>query len=160
MTELGFGKYYTGNSLSFKNIKNDNDNFYGNATDMAIFSVSLQGLGLPPQSFESFYNLLSIETNGEASCSREKGGKCVLSRSCASYPDLWDYSFKVAFGDGNGNFIMAPITTFAQEAVWQNQQICHIYVHYLPSKNSDDWTNNAVVFGLMFWQTIYLQIGA
>lgn len=59
---LKFGKYYNDNTWSFKDIRNEQQDYYGNATNTAVFSLNFQGLGLPPQSYESFYNLLAIET--------------------------------------------------------------------------------------------------
>lgn len=139
--KFGFGKLdFDGDNSKqyYKSIQNSEESFYSNATNMAVFSMSLRGLGLPPQSYRDFVNLLSIATNGEARCDNTQGGYCVLSQSCSSYPGLWNYTFEMEF-EYNSNRICAPLTTFAQDSEWQGQGICNIYVEYLNSTSVDTW---------------------
>jgi len=88
---------YDNDTTSYQSLMNDNVDFYGDFALTSIFSMDFRGLGLPPAIYSKFTNLINVVTNNEANCQKEKGGICTLSNSCASYPELWDYTFRIEY---------------------------------------------------------------
>lgn len=99
--EFGFGMIYENGTAYYSSILNskvesgDPEGSYANTT---ILSTDLNGLGLPPQSYNKFVNYLSI-VSSEVICDRSTSGSagCLFSQTCDNYSDLWQYSFKVRF---------------------------------------------------------------
>lgn len=54
ISEFSFGLLYDDDSTSYESLLNDNDEWYGSASNSYIISVEFPGLGLPAQSFIKF----------------------------------------------------------------------------------------------------------
>lgn len=160
LESIGFGLTKSDNSAYYTSILNDNPDF-GNNQNKATLSLGFRGLGLPTQQYDTFVELLSVITHGEASCIRGKGGYCVLADTCDTYNSmgLWQYDFKIRFvTDQDTNYIRVPLSTFANNtlpgAAGQFPGFCVIFVEYLMETNAD---SQQIIFGGMFFQSIYAQ---
>jgi hypothetical protein len=64
---FAFGKTYADNSASYQSLLNsvvDNSTF----SDKATLALNFRGIGLPSRQFEQFTNLLTVVTQGQATC--------------------------------------------------------------------------------------------
>lgn len=57
---------------------NGDEALYGSYTNTTAITADFRGIGLPTTSFSKFVNMLSVATNGSASCAKTQGGFCVL----------------------------------------------------------------------------------
>jgi hypothetical protein len=126
MSEFGFGltnttddtQYYYSILNTYTNVDPTNQKYqyYQDFNNTARFEMGIRGLGLPTESFEVFNELVSIATYGQASCTEMMGGFCQLPQSCSSYPDLWQFDFKVTFLTYPDQYIRIPLATFATDS--------------------------------------------
>lgn len=109
-----------------------------------VFANNFRGLGLPSSYWYDLVSLmLKINTlvTEEMTCNSLDGGYCVLSQSCAMYPVLWEYTFKVVL-TGAGNYILVPLSAFAVET---SSATCNLYI---TSLGNTDY----IIAGSMFLQ--------
>jgi hypothetical protein len=98
--------------------------------------------------YEEFSNLLSIASNGDSTCLKEKGGFCLLSRPCDQYSSLWLFSFKAQFlTTKDKNYLRIPFATFAANYEPEGGK-CAIFVEYLPERAIE---GDSIIFGGMFF---------
>jgi hypothetical protein len=152
-----FGRDYGNNTEYFVDVNNwDSDpTVYGLAANTTQLALNFRGLGLPQRQFNHFSNLLSVITNGEATCLSKKSGYCALSQTCDKYPTLWEYSFKVQFNnvDDTETYWRIPLASFA--ANYEAEKgACAIFVEYLDPQYSD---SKQIILGGMFFQSVYAQ---
>lgn len=116
--------------------------------------MNFRGLGLPPSYYAEFANLLSIATDGASTCISRNDGYCWMKGPCSDYPDLWDYTFKVEFQYAAA-YLRIPIATFAatEKAITDGEDICSVYVEYLPADSLEMTQDLSIVFGSMFFQS-------
>lgn len=70
MTDFGFGSAdLTTSTASYISIINGDVDLYGINANQAKITPTIRGIGLPTTSYNKFVNLLSIATQGSASCS-------------------------------------------------------------------------------------------
>ena len=155
MDEFAFGVTYEDTlSQSYSSILNTNAE-YGINANASIFTMNFRGLGLPAAQFAHFSNLLSVVTKGESSCVQAVGGYCVLPNTCSYYYNsgLFNMDFKVHFtSETDQAYFRIPLANFASNTEIPNQ--CVLFVEYLNSDNAD---SQQVIFGGMFFQSIYAQ---
>ena len=113
-----------------------------------MIAPNFKGLGLPSQYWYQLVNLLYHSSAGIANdltCQSRNGGVCTLSKSCANYASLWDYSLKIQW-EGASNYMNVPLAAFAVDGI----NGCNMWIQYL---NSDDYSqSDKVIFGSMFLQ--------
>lgn len=80
-----------------ESLLNSEESVYGSQANATAFNLGYKGLGLPTNSYTKFTNLISIISNGDAECLQFESGYCILPGTCASYPQLWAYRFKIQF---------------------------------------------------------------
>lgn len=101
--------------------------------------MNFRGLGLPTALFNKFSNLLSVASNGEATCISQKSGYCALTRPCKDYTKLWEYDFRLRFKtDADPNYVRVPLATFAAD--YHNDkgaEVCVVFVEYLDVREDD-----------------------
>jgi len=154
LTEFGFGNYNPANSSQyFVSILNDQESVYKSQTNQTYVTMDFRGIGLPSRSYSRFVNLLQIATNGTASCANIQGGMCALPQTCNNYQNLWQYSFRVAFDSNDGQYIVVPLSIFAQNRELQGLASCVIYVEKLDETLAN---SQSMVIGQMFFQSIDL----
>lgn len=116
--------------------------------------MNYRGLGLPTKLYAEFVNLLTIVSEGQATCIQHRGGLCALPQTCDAYSStgLWDYDFKIKFStDADREYIRVPLAAFAANYVSDNG-LCGIFVEYL----DDTQTNSKqILLGGMFLQSFY-----
>lgn len=154
MDEFAFGITYANFTESYSSILNSNSE-YGVNANTSIFTMNFRGLGLPKQQFAHFSNLLSVVSKGESSCIQAVGGYCVLANTCSYYQSsgLWDLDFKIHWSsEVDSAYFRIPLANFVSNTAVPNQ--CVIYVEYLNSANQD---SQQIIFGGMFFQSIYAQ---
>ena len=104
-----------------------------------FFNPSFRGLGLPHYAWSTFSNLMEVVTRGQFDCSTDMRngvtyGFCISYTSCASFTNVWNYTFQIYFNGGSdSNYINVPLSTFAFD--YQDEesglQFCQIYAEYL-----------------------------
>lgn len=148
MTNLTAGTEY------YEDLLNSDYDIYGDTwSNTTSLALNFRGLGLPKQQFNKFSNLLSVISNGEATCISQKSGYCLLTNPCASYPDLWEYDFRMQFdSDQDFNYIRVPLATFAANLDSQGGA-CVVFVEYLDSNNDD---SKSIMLGGLFFQSVYV----
>ena len=121
---------------------------FTNESSSAMIAPNFKGLGLPSQYWYQLVNLLYHSSAGIANdltCQSRNGGVCSLSKSCANYASLWDYSLNIQW-QGASNYMNVPLAAFAVDGI----NGCNMWIQYL---NSDDYSqSDKVIFGSMFLQ--------
>lgn len=127
LSEMTFGWYVqSANSFNQEPINTFGDQ-YGIYADSVVFSTGIRGIGLPPESFARFSNLLNIVVKGNATCNATEGGICFLPGQCSDYTLLWDYMFGVTF-DLEPASLRFSIASIASDALINDiQPVCNIY---------------------------------
>lgn len=91
-----------------------------------------------------------------------KNGYCVLPGTCASYPQLWNYTFKVDFYQVPG-YMRIPLATFAADG-FNGTRVCNIFVEYLQVINDNKTESGpltqdySIVLGTMFFQSFDMYV--
>ena len=111
----------------------------GELETYVFFNPSFRGLGLPQLAWNTFSNLMEVVTRGQFDCSTDMSngvtyGFCISYTSCASFTNVWNYTFQIYFNGGSdSNYINVPLSTFAFD--YQDEesglQFCQIYAEYL-----------------------------
>lgn len=159
LEEFGFGKTSdTAKTQYYEDLLNfDEEGTYGIFENKTSLALNFRGLGLPTKQFNKFSLLLSVISNGEATCLSRKSGYCALANPCDYYysKGLWDYDFKIKFvTQGDTNYIRVPLASFAANYD-QEGGVCVIFVEYLDPNASND--SKFIMLGGMFFQSIYAQ---
>jgi hypothetical protein len=139
---MTFGIRLDNNEESTRSILNSNDTEFGQLTNSAQITLNFRGLGLPLSSYEKLTNLLSIVSQGRASCPQQVGGFCFLPGTCSTYDFITEYSFQVTFS-GSDNYLVWPLSTIAFDKTQSGEQVCEVYVQVL----NGDFDSQAIVFG-------------
>lgn len=151
LDEFGFGKTdQTAKTEFYEDLMNFDYDLtkFGILQNSSSLALNFRGLGLPEKSFNRFANLLSVVSKGESTCLAFQSGYCALSRPCASYPDLWEYDFKVRWHNSNDtNYLRVPLATFAANYE-QEGGVCVVFVEFLDPSYQDSKT---IMFGGMFF---------
>lgn len=74
-----------------------------------------------------------------------------MTKPCADYPDLWNYSFQMEFDNQEGTFakyIRVPLASFAADYAKIEEGVCTVFVDYIDiTEQSKDF----VIIGSMFF---------
>lgn len=89
--QFGFGLVYEDGSEYFSEMLNTYD---GQTTQLTL---DANGLVLPGYTYSTFIGLLNVATKGNVTCVSDGVTGCYLPDTCAQYPTMWDYSFKIQF---------------------------------------------------------------
>ena len=132
-------------------------NLISNTTNASVtFSTQEAGLGLSPDLFRKFVNLVSIASKGTLSCPfAGEGHACVLPYSCDMLPPSMFFSFCVDDCSANGNNITVPLATFATPFSDSGCKLWVVEREYLP--NGAEITGSQVIIGNLIHQSFVAQ---
>jgi hypothetical protein len=71
---FGFGRYYGSGIQYYIDIGTSNTTSFEAQANTLAFSMNLRGIGLPPNQFLQFSNLLNIATQNNATCNNTYNG--------------------------------------------------------------------------------------
>jgi hypothetical protein len=103
---MGFGIQYEDEAVFYEGILDE-------PFAELFFSTLEQGVVLPYGPYQKFTRLVTIISGGAFLCDQTVGAFCVMQKSCASVPALWDYSFNLHITESG--WLKVPIATFASE---------------------------------------------
>jgi len=93
------------------------------------------------------FNVNDAQVTSDLLCNPSVGSACSLANTCATYTNLWTYSFKVQFAD-QLNYVNVPLAAFAVDNTATNG--CDLYIQYLNSNQESQ--SSQIVLGSMFLQ--------
>lgn len=109
-------------------------------------------MGLPSETFLQFAELLRVASSGAVTCVETQGGICSLPSLCSAYPNLWDFTFKVSWGQDL--WAIMSIETFASDA----NGFCEIFIEYQDNTSTKaPAQTKRINFGTMFFFAFNLQ---
>ena len=106
---------------------------FTNVSQTAMIVANARGLGLNDYLWKQMVNLLhytDATVQSDIQCSSSLDGLCHLSQSCATYTNLWAYSFKLQIA-GQSNYLNVPLGAFAVNNATSGG--CDLYIEYLQS---------------------------
>lgn len=146
--------------FAFGQINSTEDIFMQNlvgANSTASVTISTQevGLGLSPDLFRKFVNLVSIASEGTLSCpGSDLGLPCIIPFGCDQLPASMFFSFCVDDCSATGKNITVPLATFASPV----NDYCELWVNereYL--WNGVEILGSQVIIGNLFHQSFAAQ---
>jgi len=144
LENVGFGKMTFASSVPSSGFYEELG--YPNQAQAAQIATNFKGMGLPSYLWYQMVNLLykvDATVASELFCDDNNGGRCKLTKPCASYPNLWSsgWSFKVKY-TGDNNYVIVPIAALAVDDTANSY--CDIWVQYLETGTTQ---SENVIFG-------------